>query len=82
MIKCHTTPARGFFNAIIYPYYEILMQLRPHQQTALDAMQKHSKGQIIVPTGGGKTLVAIKDAVKRLNGVTDPTLVVVAHASY
>ena len=54
------------------------MQLRPHQQTALDAMQKHSKGQIIVPTGGGKTLVAIHDAVRRLNGVTDPTLVVVA----
>ena len=42
------------------------MQLRPHQQTALDAMQKHSKGQIIVPTGGGKTLVAINDAMLQL----------------
>ena len=42
------------------------MQLRPHQQTALDAMQKHSKGQIIVPTGGGKTLVAIHDAMRQL----------------
>ena len=36
------------------------MQLRPHQQTALDAMKEHSKGQVIVPTGGGKTLVAIE----------------------
>ncbi len=54
------------------------MQLRPHQNKALEAMARHSKGQIIVPTGGGKTLVAIKDAVRRLNGVTDPTLVVVA----
>ena len=54
------------------------MQLRPHQNKALEAMARYSKGQIIVPTGGGKTLVAIKDAVKRLNGVTDPILVVVA----
>ena len=40
------------------------MQLRPHQQKALEAMEKHSKGQIIVPTGGGKTLVAIQDAIR------------------
>ena len=54
------------------------MQLRPHQQDALEALSRHSKGQIIVPTGGGKTLIAIKDAIRRLNGMTDPTLVVVA----
>ena len=54
------------------------MQLRPHQLSAYEAMERHAKGQIIVPTGGGKTLIAIKDAIKRLNGVTDPTLVVVA----
>ena len=54
------------------------MQLRPHQKDALEALSSHSKGQIIVPTGGGKTLIAIKDAVRILNGVTDPTLVVVA----
>ena len=53
------------------------MQLRPHQQTALDAMQKHSKGQIIVPTGGGKTLVAINDA-KRQFEEENKTIVVVA----
>ena len=53
------------------------MQLRPHQQTALDAMQKHSKGQIIVPTGGGKTLVAIHDAMLQLEDGWK-TIVVVA----
>ena len=41
------------------------MQLRPHQQTALDAIASNSKGQVIIPTGGGKTLVAIKDAVRQ-----------------
>ena len=54
------------------------MQLRPHQEKALKALARHPKGQIIVPTGGGKTLIAIKDAIRRLNGLTDPTLVVVA----
>ena len=58
------------------------MQLRPHQQTALDAMQKYSKGQIIVPTGGGKTLVAINDAKRVLTKYSsiggNPTVVVVA----
>ena len=53
------------------------MQLRPHQQTALDVMQKHSKGQIIVPTGGGKTLVAINDAMCQLEDGWK-TIVVVA----
>jgi len=37
------------------------MQLRPHQQRAVDAMFAHHKGQIIVPTGGGKTLTMIVD---------------------
>ena len=54
------------------------MQLRPHQEKALEALARHPKGQIIVPTGGGKTLIAIKDAIRRLNGLTDPTFVVVA----
>ena len=55
------------------------MQLRPHQQRALDAMLTADKGQIIVPTGGGKTLVAIKDVERRLDNATTPqTIVVVA----
>ena len=49
------------------------MPLRPHQTDALDAMANHSKGQIIVPTGGGKTMCMIEDA-KRSGG----TIIVVA----
>ena len=37
--------------------------LRPHQQTATEAMLVHNKGQVIVPTGGGKTMCMIKDAI-------------------
>ncbi len=53
------------------------MQLRPHQQIGLDALAKHNKGQVIVPTGGGKTLIAIMDAVRRLED-GNKTIVVVA----
>ena len=49
------------------------MPLRPHQTDALDAMATNMKGQIIVPTGGGKTMCMIEDA-KRSGG----TIVVVA----
>ena len=53
------------------------MNLRPHQQIGLDALAKYNKGQVIVPTGGGKTLIAIKDAMRRFEtGFT--TIVVVA----
>ena len=61
------------------------MNLRPHQAGAVEALSKNNKGQIIVPTGGGKTMCMITDAVKRLKDVeinTDEqvptTLVVVA----
>ena len=37
--------------------------LRPHQQDAVAAMQKHSKGQVIIPTGGGKTMCMIQNAI-------------------
>ena len=53
------------------------MQLRPHQQVGLDALSKYNKGQVIVPTGGGKTLIAIMDAVKRFESGFK-TIVVVA----
>ena len=38
------------------------MKLRSHQIQALASMVKHDKGQIIVPTGGGKTMCMIEDA--------------------
>ena len=41
------------------------MQLRPHQQIALEALEANRRGQVIVPTGGGKTLIAIEDAKRQ-----------------
>ena len=38
------------------------MQLRPHQEQAIQAMIDNDKGQVIVPTGGGKTICMIQDA--------------------
>ena len=39
-----------------------LITLRPHQQRALNAMSRSDKGQVIVPTGGGKTFIMIQHA--------------------
>ena len=53
--------------------------LRPHQQNAYATMADASRGIILVPTGGGKTLIAIMDAVRRMEQSVSPiTLVVVA----
>jgi len=54
------------------------IQLRPHQERAVAAMRKHNKGQIIVPTGGGKTLKMIFDAMRQFQSETPQTIVVVA----
>jgi len=52
--------------------------LRPHQQRGLDAMSSNAIGQILVPTGGGKTLIAIMDAMRRFSINVPRTIVVVA----
>ena len=57
---------------------ETLIQLRPHQQTALDALIQHSKGICVFPTGGGKTLVGICDALRQFETGAAKTIVVVA----
>ena len=55
------------------------MQLRPHQLEALAKMRLRSKGQVIVPTGGGKTMCMIEDAKRRFAQDSLPrTIVVVA----
>ena len=55
------------------------MQLRPHQEQAVKAMLRNTKGQIIVPTGGGKTMCMIDDAINEFNRTSMPkTIVVVA----
>ncbi len=38
------------------------LTLRPHQERIIDRLQNYNKGQVIVPTGGGKTLTMIMDA--------------------
>lgn len=55
-----------------------VIQLRPHQERALDALVKYLKGQVIIPTGGGKTNVAIFDAIREFLKETPQTIVVVA----
>ena len=54
------------------------MNLRPHQRRACDAMLKHNKGQIIVPTGGGKTITMIQDTIHQQAIPVGITTVVVA----
>ena len=51
---------RGYYTCI---ETQFAMILRPHQERAVELMQLHKKGQIIVPTGGGKTMKMIKDAM-------------------
>jgi superfamily II DNA or RNA helicase len=57
---------------------EMQIKLRPHQERGVVAMAKYSKGQVIVPTGGGKTLKMIYDALRQLQSETPQTIVVVA----
>jgi len=54
------------------------IQLRPHQERGVAAMAEHNKGQLVVPTGGGKTLKMIYDALRELQSETPQTIVVVA----
>ena len=55
------------------------MQLRPHQTKAVKAMLRNTKGQIIIPTGGGKTMCMIDDAMNEFSRTVSPkTIVVVA----
>ena len=54
------------------------VNLRKHQQRAVDAMKRETKGQIIIPTGGGKTMCMIYDALRTLNTNSNSTIVVVA----
>ena len=53
--------------------------LRPHQQRGNDRMAEYNKGQLIFPTGAGKTLTAIMDAKRVFDTATShKTIVIVA----
>ena len=52
--------------------------LRPHQTRAYNSMATTGHGQIIIPTGGGKTFVMIADIIRELSNKSDQTIVVVA----
>ena len=54
-----------------------MITLRPHQQRIVNRMSQSIKGQVIVPTGGGKTMCMITDAQRQfVEGYN--TIVVVA----
>ena len=55
-----------------------MLSLRPHQIRILERMQTYTKGQIIVPTGGGKTLTMIQDTAHVHQSKCGHTTVVVA----
>ena len=52
--------------------------LRPHQHKAVNAMWDNSKGQVIIPTGGGKTICMIQDTIHQQAIPSGTTTVVVA----
>jgi len=86
--NCSSCPidklAQGGFGPLVFCCIitvlkrKTMIQLRPHQQRALDALAKYSKGQVIIPTGGGKTNVAIFDALREFQSDAPKTIVVVA----
>ena len=61
-------------------FYIIFMSkitLRPHQDRILDRMLAYNKGQMLVPTGGGKTLTMIVDTQRRHDVINNGTTTVV-----
>ena len=53
-----------------------MITLRPHQFDTVKAMWDNDKGQVIVPTGGGKTMCMIEDALASVSytHLTLPTI--------
>jgi len=61
-----------------YGYY-FMIKLRDHQLAILNTLQENRKGQVIVPTGGGKTMCMIEDAKYQFAENSLPkTMVIVA----
>ena len=60
----------------------LTITLRPHQQRITDRMLAYNKGQIIVPTGGGKTLTMIMDTQRRHDVINNGTTTVVVAPAF
>jgi len=56
----------------------VTITLRPHQEKAVERMFEYDKGQVIIPTGGGKTICMIQDTIHQQSIPTGTTTVVVA----
>jgi superfamily II DNA or RNA helicase len=56
----------------------LTITLRPHQKEAVNAMWDNNKGQVIIPTGGGKTICMIQDLIHQHAVPCGQTTVVVA----
>ena len=59
-----------------------MITLRPHQDRILDRMLAYNKGQMIVPTGGGKTLTMIVDTQRRHDVIKNGTTTVVVALAF
>ena len=76
MNKWHRESPRGLSvrYSIDINQTRMTLTLRPHQKRILNRMLAYDKGQIIVPTGGGKTICMIQDVVENCkyidNGMT------------
>ena len=57
-----TTVQSMHYTKEYYIIIELTINLRPHQQRAFNTMRENNKGSIIVPTGGGKTMIMIEHA--------------------
>lgn len=55
----------------------LTITLRPHQKRIVERLAKYDRGQVIVPTGGGKTLTMIMDLQRTLNNNQSGTTTVV-----
>lgn len=55
-----------------------MILLLPHQEKITDRMLSYSKGQVISPTGSGKTMCMIYDVLRRFSITTSRNIVVVA----
>lgn len=54
-----------------------MMNFRPYQLKALEALKKHNKGIVSIPTGGGKSLIFMQTVKEALQSATLPLNIVV-----